>query len=97
MPAGVQLNASMDLHVGLELVGLPEPPAAHAALVWLLPRVDQQVAVVVLWRPEFFATLLTAVRLDPSVQQLMLLKLRRQQEALVTDRADVRAVATVVA
>lgn len=94
--AGVQLDARVDLHVGLELVGLAELPAAHAALVGLLPGVDQQVAVVVLRRPELLATLVTLVRLDSRVQQLVLLQLRRQQEAAVAHAAHEGPVAAVL-
>lgn len=93
---GVQLDARVDLHVGLELVGLSELPAAHGALVGLLPSVDQQVAVVVLRRPELFATLLAAVRFDSGVQQLVLLQLRRQQETFLAHGADVRPVAAML-
>ena len=72
---GVQFHARVDLHVRLELVGLPELPAAHHTLIGFLSGVDQQVAVVVLWRPEFFPTLFTPVRFDSGVQQLVLLQL----------------------
>lgn len=94
--AGVQLHARVNLHVRLELVGLPELPTAHGALVRFLPCVDQAVAVVVLWCPELFPTLVTPVRFDSSVQQLVLLQLRHEQEAFLTDAADVRTVATVL-
>lgn len=94
--AGVQLHPGVDLHVRLELVGLPELPAAHEALVGFLSGVDQQVAMVVLWRPELLPALLTLVRFDSSVQELMLLQLRHEQEAFLTDAADVRPVAAVL-
>lgn len=94
--AGVQLHARVDLHVRLELVGLPELPAAHCTLIGFLSGVDQQVAMVVLRCPEFFATLFTAVRFDSGVQQLVLLQLRRQQKAFLTDAADVWPVSAVL-
>lgn len=60
----------------LELVGLPELPVAPDALVGLLSCVDQQVAVVVLRRPELLPALFALVRFDASVQQLVSLQLR---------------------
>lgn len=96
MLTGVQLYACVDLHVRLELVGLPKLPAAHSALVRFLPCVDQAVAVVVLWRPELFPTLVTPVRFDSSVQELMLLQLRHEQEAFLTNATDIWAVSTVL-
>lgn len=75
MLAGVQLDPGVDLHVRLELVGLPELPVAHHALVGFFSGVDQQVAMVVLRRPELFAALFTLVRLDSAVQKLVLLQL----------------------
>ncbi len=86
----------MDLHVRLELVGLPELPAAHNTLVGFLSSVDQQVAVVVLRRPELFPALFTLVRFDSSVQKLVLLQLRHEQETFLADAADVRPVTTVL-
>jgi len=93
---GVQLHPGVDLHVRLELVGLPELPAAHHALIGFLSGVDQQVAVVVLRRSELSAALFTLVRLDSGVQELVLLQLRHQQEAFLADAADVRPVAAVL-
>lgn len=66
--AAVQLHARVNLHVRLELVRLPELPAAHGTLVRLFSGMDQQVAVVVLRRPELFATLFTPVWFDSGVQ-----------------------------
>lgn len=86
----------MDLHVGFELVGLPETLAAHSAFVGFLSSVDQQVALVVLPRPELFLALVALVRLDVGVQQLVALQLRRQHEALVADGADVWSLAAVL-
>lgn len=86
----------MDLHVGLELVGLPELPGAYRTLIGFLSRVHQQVAVVVLRRPELFPALFTPVGFDPGVQQLVLLQLRRQHKSFLTDAADVRPVAAVL-
>lgn len=60
----------------LELVGLPEFPVAHDALVGLLSGVDEQVAVVVLRRPELLPALFALVRFDAGVQQLVSLQLR---------------------
>lgn len=80
----------------LQLVGLAELPATHSALVRLLAGVHQQVAVVVLRRPELFAAVLAVVRFDTCVQKLVLLQLRCQQEAFVTDSADVWPVAAVL-
>lgn len=95
--ARVQLDARVELHVGLQLVGLPKPAVTDAALVRLLPGVDQQVAPVVLWRSKLLAALDAAMRLDAGVQQLVLLQLRRQQEAFAADDAAVGADAAVLA
>lgn len=65
----------MDLHVGFELVGLSKTLAAHGALVRLLSSVHQQMALVVLPRPELFLALVALVRLDVGVKQLMALQL----------------------
>lgn len=94
--AGVQLHAGVDLHVRLQLVRLTELPVADSALVGLLPGVDQQVSVVVLRRPELLPALLTLVRFDAGVQHLVALQLRQEQETLLADAADVRAVAAVL-
>lgn len=82
--------------MGFELVGLPEALVAHGALVGLLSSVDQQVALVVLPRPELFLALVALVRLDVGVQQLVALQLRRQHEGFVADGADVRPLAAVL-
>lgn len=87
--AHVQLDARVDLHVGLELVGLSEPAAAHGALVRLLSAVHQQVALVVLGRPELFAARLALVRLDSGVEQLVLPQLRGVDETFVAVLAGV--------
>lgn len=57
--------------MGFELVGLSETLAAHGALVRFLSSVDQQMALVVLPRPELFLALVALVRLDVCVQQLV--------------------------
>lgn len=80
----------------LELVGLSELPAAHNALIGFFSSVDQQVAVVVLRRPELFATVFTFVRFDSGVQELVLLQLRHEQETFLADAADVWPVAAVL-
>lgn len=71
----VELDPGVDLHVGLELVGLSEAAAAEPALVRLLPAVHQQVALVVLGRPELFPALVALVWLDSCVEQLVLFQL----------------------
>lgn len=73
--AHVQFDARVDLHVRLELVGLPEASRAHGAFVGLLSAVDQQVALVVLRRPELFPARVAFVRFDSGVEQLVLAQL----------------------
>lgn len=38
--AAVQLHSCVDLHVSLDLIGLPEPAVTHSALVGPLSSVD---------------------------------------------------------
>lgn len=94
--AAVQLHSCVHLHVCFHLIGLSEPACAHSARVGPLSSVDQQMALVVLRRLELLSTLLTLVRLDARVQQLVAFQLRWQQEAFVADGADVRPLAAVL-
>lgn len=69
----VQLLPGVNLHVGLQLIGLVELSVAVHTFKGLLPRVDPQVSVEVPIGPEGLVTLITLVRFLTSVDPLVLL------------------------
>lgn len=80
--AGVELLASVDLHVGLQLIWLVELPVTVQTFKWFLTRVDPQVSVEVSVGPEGLAALVAFVWFFTSVYSLMLLQTTGMEKSL---------------